>query len=399
MGVTASGRPSVDFDQQDPALAQILWERIEEFHTKCPVGWSELRGGFWLLSRHEHVWSAAQNWQRYSSADGAAPLQFDLDVFRMIPLETDPPMHRGVRRILNPFFTPEALKRTEPIIDGIVRELLDRCLELSPCDFVKNFTEVLPARVFFESFLGRDDLTDIDWMLEIIATLFVSPEAAFEKIPELGAWCWEVMEARLREGRRDDLVGTIAHAGMDDGLELDDRQRLEVMLMVILAGMETTASGLGNVVLRLATDQQLREQLKTFDTSGVDHAVDELLRLDPPIPAAARTLTEDVELHGCPMRKGERVLLNWAGANRDPEAFPDPGAVDFDRPNIGRHMSFGGGIHHCLGTHLARREIRLAIQAICEFEIFELVPDTAVVYRAGMARGPESLPILCRRER
>jgi len=389
--------PTVDFDVLDPELANHLWERIAELREHCPVGWSDQHGGFWLVNRHEDVWAAANNWPLFSSADGAAPVQFDLDVFRMVPLETDPPLHRGIRRILNPFFTPEALKRTEPIISDIVRELLDECVQASPCDFVHHFTSALPARVFFGTFLGGERVEDTEWVLDIINSLFVDPDSAFEKIPELGAWCWDIMESRLAAGQRDDLIGAIAHAGQDAEVALDDRARLECMLLTILAGMETTASALGNIARMLATVPGLRARFKGAPMADIDHAVDELLRLEAPVPTAARTLTDDVEIAGCPMHKGDRVLISWAAANRDGSFFPDPDVLDFDRPNLAKQLSFGAGVHHCLGTHLARRELRLAIAGISELATFELQPGAEVIYRPGPARGPMALPVICGR--
>jgi cytochrome P450 len=398
MDVEVPTRPPVDFDVLDPELANTLWNRIAELREHCPVGWSEQHGGFWLVNRYEDVWAAANHWQLFSSADGAAPVQFDLDVFRMIPLETDPPMHREVRRILNPFFTPEALKRTEPIIEGIVAELLDECVKSSPCDFVKHFTSALPSQVFFRTFLEEESADNVDWVIGLIDALFRDPDAAFEKIPELGGWCWDMMEARLNAGRRDDLVGAIAHAGLDSELQLDERQRLEVMLLVVLAGMETTASALGNVARQLAMRPDLRAALKGAPQTALDHAVDEFLRLEAPVPTAARTLTDDTEIRGCPVHKGDRVLINWAAANRDPAMFPDPDELNFTRPNHAKHVSFGAGIHHCLGSHLARRELRLAITGICDLKTFELlIPGDEVQYRPGPARGAVELPVRCGR--
>lgn len=342
--------------------------------------------------------TAAQNWKQYSSADGAAPVQFDLEVFRMVPLETDPPFHREVRRVLNPLFMPKELERTEPLIQGIIGELLDKCVELSPCDFVRYFTMALPSQVFFRTFLYGERAEDVDWVIGIIDELFFRPESAAENIPQLGAWCSAMMRNRRSEGRRDDLVGTIAHAGLDGEFTLDDRQRLETMLLVVIAGMETTASALGNAARQLAMNPSLRQQLRGRPTSEIDRAVDELLRFEAPVPAAARTLTEDTELRGCPMGKGERVILNWAAANRDPETFPDPDVLDFGRDNLAKHVAFGAGIHRCLGSHLARRELRLAIAAICELGTFELlIPGEDVQYRPGPARGPVELPVRCGR--
>ena len=396
--VQSGHRPNVDFDILDPALANALWERNAELRTHCPVGWSDQHGGFWLLNRHDDVSTAAQNWRRFSSADGAAPVQFDLDVFRMIPLETDPPFHRDVRKVLTPLFLPKALERTEPLIEGIVRELLDKCIALSPCDFVRHFTMALPSQVFFRTFLYGERPEDVDWVIGIIDELFFRPESAAENIPQLGAWCSKMMESRRHEGRRDDLVGTIAHAGLEGDAKLDDRQRLETMLLVVVAGMETTASALGNIARQLAMNSSLRRQLRGSQPAEIDRAVDEFLRFESPVPAAARTLTDDTELRGCPMGKGERVILNWAAANRDPLTFPDPDTLNFDRDNLAKHVAFGGGIHRCLGAPLARRELRLAIRAMCELSTFELlIPGEDVQFRPGPARGPVELPVRCER--
>jgi cytochrome P450 len=126
----------------------------------------------------------------------------------------------------------------------------------------------------------------------------------------------------------------------------------------------------------------------------LDHAVDELLRFEGAVPTSARTLTADVDLRGCPMKKGDRVLFNWLGANRDPDTFTDPGVIDFQRPNAARHVAFGAGPHHCLGSHLARREIRLSLEAIAGLERFDLVPGTDVRFKPAFARGPKALPLI-----
>jgi cytochrome P450 len=130
-----------------------------------------------------------------------------------------------------------------------------------------------------------------------------------------------------------------------------------------------------------------------MDALQIDRAVDELLRYDSPVPAAGRTLTEDTEIGGCPMHKGDRVFLSWLAANRDPSAFPNPDQLDFTR-DAGRHVAFGAGQHRCLGSHLAKRELRYAIEGICQLATFDLVPGTEVTYRAGPARGPATLPVV-----
>lgn len=389
------------FEPLDPGLADVYWDRVDRLRAEHPVAWSdghwsEHDTGFWLLSRYDDVFAAAADWEHYSSADGACPVQFDVDVLRMIPLETDPPTHRNIRRLLNPFFTVEALKETESDVGRIVAELLDDCVAQGEVDFVEAFCSPLPSQVFFGLFFreAKEDREKIAWVVDILLQLFSHPERAMELAPHLFIWCAELLESRAAEGIRDDLVGVIAHAGIEgDTFELSDKERIETLNMVIMAGMETTASAMGNVAYHLATDQDLRSSLKDAPAAEVDRAVDEFLRHDPPVPLAGRTLTVDTELRGCPMRKGDRIMLNWAGASRDPEVFENADVLDITRTNAGKHQSFGAGVHRCLGNHLARRELACAVREIAALTTFELAPGAEVNWRPAFARGPVSLPV------
>jgi hypothetical protein len=303
-------------------------------------------------------------------------------------------MHRGIRRLLNPFFTVEAQQAGEAGIREKVDTLLERCIEAGTVDFISDFTQVLPPVVFFESYLEQKE-SEIGWVLEVLDTLLTAPEKAMEVAPKLLMWAAELLETRRQAGRRDDLAGTIAHMGLDgsDGLELDEKQRIETLNLLIMAGMETTMGGLGSIAVQLATKPELRESLRGADDKQLDRAVDEFLRFESPVPTAGRTLTEDTEMAGCPMKAGDRILLNWAAANRDPERFPEPDTLNFERDNTSAHVAFGGGIHRCLGNHLARREIKASIKAICDLSTFEAEADFTPSYRPAFARGPISLPV------
>ncbi|WP_051004146.1 MULTISPECIES: cytochrome P450 [unclassified Rhodococcus (in: high G+C Gram-positive bacteria)] len=406
LGVTDVGDPApdaateaVNFSPLDPELADDFWPRNNDLRERCPVAWSTAHwsadeSGFWVLNKHQDVMAAATNWSVYSSADGASPVQFDLDIMRMVPLETDPPLHRGVRKALNKFFTPEALTQTEPSIRATVDELIARCVEKSPADFVAEFTSQLPPIVFFETFLDKK-ASEIGWIMELIDMLLTQPDRVMEAAPQLLMFLSELLESRRAEGRTDDLAGTIAHMGtgeVDDGLDLDERARVETMNLMVLGGMETTMGALAGIARTLGTDNELRVSLRDADSKTLDRHVEEFLRYDSPVPTAGRTLAQDAEASGCPMKAGDRILLNWAAANRDPEKFPEPDTLNFERANANAHLAFGAGVHRCLGNHLARREIRAAVQAISELSVFELEPGYEVKYRPAFARGPISLP-------
>lgn len=397
--VTPAEHRTVDFSPLDPELADDFWPRMNGLRERCPVAWSDAEwssedAGFWVLSKHADVMGAATDWQTFSSAQGASPVQFDLDILRMVPLETDPPLHRGVRRLLNPFFAPEALQAAEPSIRQTVDELIDRCVKESPVDFVARFTALLPPIVFFETFLDQK-ASDIGWVLEVLDTLLTKPDQVMEAAPRLLMWCSELLATRRADGREDDLAGVIAHMEIEDvpeGLELE-RARVETLNLTVMAGMETTMGGLAGIARILGERPELREELRGADPKRLDRAVEEFLRFETPVPTAGRTVAQDTEVGGCPLAKGDRVVLNWAAANHDPAKFAEPDILNIDRENVSAHVAFGGGIHRCLGNHLARREIKAAVQSICQLSQFELEPGFEVRYRPSFARGPISLPM------
>ncbi|WP_261574221.1 cytochrome P450 [Frankia gtarii] len=396
---TDASYETISFSPLDPTLADDFWPRMNALRESCPVAWSdqpwsERNAGFWVVNDYADVMAAATSWKAFSNAQGASPVQFDLDVLRMIPLETDPPLHRGIRRLLNPFFAPEALKSQEEDIQGLVDRLLDRCSESGSVDFVVSFVNLLPPLVFFEGFLEQKE-SEIGWVLEVLEILLTRPERAMEVAPRLLGWGAALLEQRRGEGRRDDLAGTIAHMGLtgDDGLHLDEKQRIETINLMIMAGMETTMGGLGSIGYYLGTHQAVRAELRDADDQLLGRVVEEFLRFESPVPTAGRTVTEATRMSGCPMRAGDRVLLNWAAANRDPAQFPEPDTLDFARENAPSHVAFGAGIHRCLGNHLARRELKASIRAICALSRFEIDPDFTPKYRPGFARGPISLPV------
>jgi cytochrome P450 len=398
--VRDGGSAAAGFSPLDPTLAGEFWPRMNALRESCPVGWSDQvwheRGdrGFWVVNNYADVMAAATNPRAFINSEGATPVQFDLGVLRQIPLETDPPLHRRIRRLLNPFFTPEALRSQEAGIAEKIDRLMTRCVEQGTCDFVAEFVNLLPPLVFFESFLEQEE-SEIGWVLEVLEVLHTQPERAAEEVPKLFKFCADLLQERRSQGRRDDLAGTIAHMGLtgDDELELTDKQRIEVINLMIMAGMATTMGAMGCFAYQLASDQDLRAGLRDADDRMIDRAVEEFLRYESAVPTGARTLAEDVELSGCPMKAGDRVLLNWAAANRDPAKFADPDELDFARENASGHVAFGAGIHRCLGNHLARREMTASLKAIVALDRFEVEPGFVPEYRPSFARGPASLPV------
>ena len=397
--MTTEQRPAVHFEPLDPQLANDYYQVSAHILDRCPVAWSsghwsERDTGFWLVTGFPEVNAAALDHRRFSSQQGATPVQYDLDMLRLIPLENDPPLHRKLRLMLNPFFTPAAVNRVEADVRRIVGEILDDCLDQDPCDMIKNFSTVLPPRAFFELFLDQDP-KELRRLLELVDIMQTQPERALEVVPEVLGWCSGQLEVARAEGRRDDLIGTVAHAGLEPGgeFEMTEPERVQMMYLMVVAGIDTTQSALGGIFYELARDQELRHRVASLDDGQLAHAVEEMLRFTSPVTLAGRTVMDDVEMAGCPMAAGDRVNVNWTSANRDPRVFPDPARLDLDRANAKRHLAFGAGIHNCLGKDLARREIRLAVREVARLARFELADGAEISYRPGFTRGPMQLSV------
>ncbi len=396
---------TVEFFPLDPAVHDDFWQTNTSVRERCPVGWNNTiwsmtePPGEWIVNDYEHAMAAATQWETFSSADGVSAVQIPLDLVRLIPVELDPPKHREIRKHLNPFFTPAALAANDAEIASIVADLMEQCLAVAgPVDFVAEFTAKLPPVVFLSRGFLDQHADQGDMLLSLVSITLTNPELTLEAVPKLLAWCGDLLEARRAEGRNDDLAGVIAHMGFgEDGLVMSERERIETLNLAVMAGMETTMGGLGAMAWQLAIRPDLRQELREADERGLDRAIEEFIRFSTPVPTQGRTLTRDVEFGGCPMKTGERVLLNFSAANLDPQQFPNPLEIDIHRPNVASHLAFGAGIHRCLGAHLARREMKASLKAICALDGFDLVAGHEMKWRAAFARGPVAIPVLMRR--
>lgn len=405
MNEQSTAYETVDFFPLDPAVHDDFWNANTRVREQCPAGWNTAlwsvteQPGQWIVNDYQSVMKAAIQWELFSSAGGVSSVQMPLDVIRLLPVESDPPIHRQMRKALNPFFTPEAVAENAAAVAAAVEELLDQCLDQDcPVDFVASFTNQLPPVIFRGPGFLDTTAEQADALISLVSILLTKPEMTVSIAPKLLAWCADLLETRRAEGRRDGLPGAIAHMGFgENGFELTERERVEILNLAVMGGMETTMGGLGTLAWLLATKPELRAELGHADERTLDRAVEEVLRFASPVPTEGRTVTEDSEFQGCPMKVGDRVLLNFAAANLDPVQFPDPLNIDIHRSNVRSHLAFGAGIHRCLGAHLARLEMKVAMRAICALKRFELEPGHQVAFRAAFARGPVALPVFMSR--
>lgn len=352
--------PLASNGETDPAA---LYARLR---TECPVAYSERYGGFWSLTRYDDIARAALDTETFSSATLATipPLGGP----RRIPLESDPPEHTSIRRILQPYFNPAAVQVLEPGIRRHVTELLAPLLQVGGGDAVSALTHPLPIRVLCELLhVPLAAFPEIErWSRAVVGAAVREDQNALREANEGFAACVRGIVAERRSEPLDPAVDVISalFAATIEGRPLSEAEIVGITRLILSAGHSTTTDGLGNALLRLARDADLQDRLRaTPDPGLVRSAVEEFLRLDAPIQSRGRTVTREVEIAGRHLRAGDRVSLVVGSANRDSAAFADPDSCEVQRrPN--RHMAFGYGIHRCIGEHLARIEMRIALEEV-----------------------------------
>ena len=273
----------------------------------------------------------------------------------------------------------------------MANDLIDGFIADGGCDAAADFAQHVPIKVITRM-LGIPDSDHAqfrDWIHRLIEESPIAGDATFAAIFEIGGYLAGHVDQH-RTSPRDDIITHLLEARMPDGRPLTDEEILGVCILLLLAGIDTTWSAIGSSLLHLATNPDDRRRLRD-EPELINSATEEFLRVFAPV-TMAREVIEDTEVGGCPMRKGDRLLLPFPSGNRDPEVFDRPDEVVLDR-EANRHFAFGVGIHRCLGSNLARMELRVALQTWLErIPEFTLTDPDAVTWSAGQVRGPRTLP-------
>lgn len=382
-----------NFDPLDPRLfsEDLFWPTLTELREQCPVYRSE-RNQRVVVSRYADIVAVTQDWKTFSSKVGVPPVPFEASegAFKLLPSEADGEYHRAIRELLNPFFTLKKAQELAPKFRSLTNELIDEFCERGECEFVADFAEKLPGLAVYEGVLGapRDDLEKVmGWFQSIL----LNQEDSASAQSELLAWCRGLIESRRGGDERHDVIDAIVH-GTILGRPLTELEQVQILINTTVGALETTVRALSNMVLHLATRPDLVRKLSSGE-SGFDRAVEEFLRYEAPAPMLGRTATCDTTMHGTEIDKGSQVLLCYSAANRDPRRFDDPDTIDFDRSDL-RHLAFSRGPHVCLGQHIARLELQVALEGIIHrLQDLRLAEGGEVVYQPTVARGPERLDI------
>lgn len=339
----------------DDAQLRNPYPRYGQWRARHPV-WFDEPSKHWIVSRHADVFDILKDHQRFSSAAMGAALPLPT-------LTDDPPRHTQMRSIVNKAFTTSMLKSVEPDIGGIANDLVGALPAERDVDIVGNLTIPLPVTVI-SRMMGIPEERKADfkrWSDALTGTLAgVTDERRKSELMEMAEFFRQLI-AQRRENPSNDLVSAVANAEVD-GVQLSDWEAVGFNVLLLIAGNETTTNLLGNMLNVLVDRPDLWQRLRD-EPDLIESAIEETLRYDSPVQFVMRRAKEDVALHGKNIPAGQDVIVVMGSANRDADVFESADDYLIDRPR-NRHLSFGYGIHFCIGAPLARMEARIAMQAL-----------------------------------
>jgi cytochrome P450 len=380
-----SDKPSVDFDHNSAEFAADPWSVYRRLREQCPVAYSDAHGGFWIISKYADVVRVARDDRTFSSVP--TTVIPDSGVYNLIPLQSDPPDVQRYRMALMPYFSAQALQSYEPRVRRFTSECINAFIERGNCELVTELANPVPSMTALK-FIGFDpaDWHDFAGPLHQLSFSPDGSEGRRQALADIAAMDERITQAieQRRAAPRDDAISELI-AYTRDGVRFSSSELHGLVKMLIFGGLDTTMAAASNALLYLSEHPEVKQQL-VQEPGRIANAVDEFLRYEAPVHAFARNVRVDTEIGGQKIAAGERVYMLWASANRDPDRFENPDDVDFDRQN-NRHLTFGTGVHRCLGAQLARMELKIMLE-----EILRRLPDFEIAY--DKVRHPGSVTII-----
>jgi cholest-4-en-3-one 26-monooxygenase len=384
---------SVELTERELWLDGPPLEAFKQMRSKCPVHWTgkfeELpdEAGFWSVTTADDVHTVSRDWETYSSELGGvvvAAAGFPIELARAMFIGMDPPKHDRLKALFQRGFTPKRIADHEDAIRAIAVRVLDGLVGQDTCDLVADVAQPVVSRVI-GSFMGISEEEDLIWARLMNSTLGaadpdLNPDgfegAVHKDIPEIFERCQKLIAER-QQNPTDDLTSVLVNAEVD-GEKLEEHEIVMGFFLLMAAGNDSTKATYCSGMRALMEDPEQR-QLVLDDPSLIPAAVEEALRMFPAFAHFRRTATRDAELHGQKIRKGEKVVMWYASSNRDETRYEDPDRFDVRRE--AEHQAFGaGGRHFCLGTALARLELRILVEeTLKRFPNIELAERPAYV--------------------
>jgi cytochrome P450 len=386
---------AADFSHLEPEWAADPYRIQDELRQRCPIAHTERFGGAWLPTRYSDVAAIAYDTDRFSSRSiimsNFRPPRELAPVGGSPPISSDPPFHHDARKLLLGAFTKATVGRQEPATRAFCHSLIDAIEGQDVVDAARDYAQHIPVRVIADmmGFPPEDGPRFREFVEDLLEGINLPPDERIERVSRLFDYLLVQVNDHL-DSPRDDLTGYLLGAELY-GRKLDPNVVVGAMALLLIAGIDTTWSAIGASLWHLAKTPGDRERLAA-EPGLLPTAMEELLRAYAPV-TMARLVKEDMRWHGVDMKADDWILLSFPAANRDPDQFDRAGEVVIDR-EVNRHAAFGLGIHRCLGSHLARMELRVALEAwLSRIPRFTLADPAAVTWSTGQIRGPRTLPL------
>ncbi len=391
-----------DFDVLDPRYVANPFSIWDDLRVTCPIAHTNRRGSTWLPTRYDDVTAIAHDVEHFSSTK-VAVIPFGEDEeeegaidgpileYGLPPISADPPLHTWTRRLLLPWFSHRRVATYVPLTRALCRNLISGFVAEGHADAATDYAQQIPVRVIAHVLGVSPDDSDTftQWVRDVLEFADDAPRRIAATGELLNYFIAQLEYRRRSPG--DDLISELLSTQIE-GAPLEDPVIMGMAALVLIAGVDTTWSAIGSSLWHLSTHP---EDLKLLvsEPEIMPVAIEELLRAYSPV-TMARVVAEDIDYGGCPMREGDKVLMNFPAANRDPEAFESPDVVDLTRAK-NRHVAFGSGIHRCAGSNLARMELEVALEEwLAAIPSFSLNEAEELTWAGGQVRGPRRLPVV-----
>lgn len=376
-----------------PEFLADPYEFFPSLHEKNPPIFYDVNpamGNSWITIKHDLAFKVLRDAAHVTTETTSIFPRNPDNYFPLIPQELDPPDHRKFRNILDPFLSPKAVLQLETDIRTLANDLIDKFIDRGECEFTNEFARPLPVTVFLR-FMGLPlAMTDtfVKWVVSLIA--FAERDKAVQIMAEIEEYLLSVIEEK-RAHPDEGAISRIVH-GRIDGKPLKERDIYGFVFFLFIAGIDTVYAALNNTWVWLARNPERRKEM-IADPGNIDNQAEELLRIFG-VTFSGRLVTQDFELNGVLLKKGDHIMSLLPSCNYDPDVWEKPREVRFDRPRK-PILTFTGGIHACMGGHLARLEYKIALQEwLRRIPEFSLKPGTRITYSPSGVVGPDKVPLV-----
>ncbi len=387
-----------DFSHLEPEWSADPYPIQDDLRQRCPIAHTGRFGGGWLPTRYDDVAAVAYDTDRFSSRSiimsNYRPPADLAPVGGSPPISSDPPFHHDARKLLLPAFTKTAITSQEPSTRAFCHGLIDAFGDADVVDAARDYAQHIPMRVIADmlGFPPEDGEKFREFVENTLEGVNLPPDERIQRMSKLFDYLLSQVHDHL-DNPREDLTSYLIDAELY-GHKLEARHVVGTMALLLIAGIDTTWSAIGSSLWHLARTPSDRERL-VADRGLLSTAMEEFLRAYAPV-TMARLVKDDMHWRGVDMKADDWILLSFPAANRDPAQFEHADEVVIDR-EVNRHAAFGLGIHRCVGSHLARMELRVALEVwLDRIPQFSLADPAGVAWSAGQIRGPRALPLRLR---